>query len=270
MAIATGTALTIASLAATAATTGASFTQASKQKKMQQKAEREAETALAEAKQKLGVNYYKGLSLQKEPFERAREAILSSQQQALQAAQEAETRGVAATAGRLAMAGQEAQRGIAMTQAEKLQQLEQLAAAEESRIAGLQGNILLEEAAGAQLAARDAEERRQLATQQAMAGVGKFMEQAASLSPLFEKTGGARQLDRAQRMAKRTGQYGELKDLQNTISQQSFIDGINVSGVGGMSELEFIDFMGQQNRQFGRQMRQDLGLTAFNPFKLNQ
>ena len=185
MAIATGTALTIASLAATAATTGASFAQASKQKKMQQKAEREADIALAEAKQKLDVNYYKGLSLQKEPFERAREAILSSQQQALQAAQEAETRGVAATAGRAIMAGQEAQRGIAMTQAQRLQELEQLAAAEQSRIAGLQGDILLEEAAGAELAARNAEERRQLASQQAMAGVGSLIKQGAALAPLF-------------------------------------------------------------------------------------
>jgi len=187
MAIATGTALTIASLAATAATTGASFAQASKQKKLQQKAEREAEMTLAKAKKELDVNYYKGLSLQKEPFERAREAIISSQQQAIQAAQESETRGLAATTGRAVMAGQEAQRGIAMTQAERLQQLEKLVAGEEARIAGVQGQISLQEAAGAQLAAKDAEERRQLATQQAMAGVGSLIQQGAALAPLFQK-----------------------------------------------------------------------------------
>ena len=111
---------TVAGLAATAATTTGSFIQASKQKKMQQKAEREADEALARAKKTLDVNYYKGLSLQKEPYERAREAILSQQAQALQAGQEAETRGLAATAGRTVMAGQEAQRGIAMTYGEKL------------------------------------------------------------------------------------------------------------------------------------------------------
>ena len=178
---------TAASLAATAATTTGSFIQASKQKKMQQKAEREADEALARAKKTLDVNYYKGLSLQKEPYERAREAILSQQAQALQAGQEAETRGLAATAGRTVMAGQEAQRGIAMTQAERLQQLKQLAAAEESRIAGLQGAILLEEVAGAQLAARNAEKARQLATQQGMQGVGSFIQQGAQLAPLFGK-----------------------------------------------------------------------------------
>lgn len=176
---------TAAGLAATAATTTGSFVQASKQKKLQQKAEREAEETLAAAKKILDVNYYKGLSLQKEPYERAREAILSSQQQAIQAAQEAETRGLAATAGRTVMAGQEAQRGIAMAYGEKLSELEKLAAAEESRLAGLQAQILLEESAGAQLAARDAEEARQLATQQAMAGVGSFIQQGIQLAPLF-------------------------------------------------------------------------------------
>lgn len=182
---------TAAALAATAATTTSSFVQASKQKKLQQKAEREADEALAKAKKTLDVNYYKGLSLQKEPYERAREAILSQQAQALQAAQEAETRGLAATAGRTVMAGQEAQRGIAMTYGEKLSELEKLAAAEESRIAGVQGAILLEEVAGAQLAARDAEEARQLATQQAMQGVGSLIKQGAQLAPLFGKADGA-------------------------------------------------------------------------------
>jgi hypothetical protein len=208
---------TAASLAATAATTGASFAQASKQKKLQQKAEREADMALAEAKQKLDVNYYKGLSLQKEPYERAREAILSQGAQALQAAQEAETRGVAATAGRAIMAGQEAQRGIAMSQAERLQQLEKLAAAEESRIAGLQGDILLEEAAGAQLAARDAEERRQLASQQAMAGVGSLIQQGAALAPLFEKGADTFNPSQATFQETQTVFTPELASMQTTI-----------------------------------------------------
>ena len=138
---------TAAGLAISAGTAGASFAQASKQKKMQQKAEREADKALADARKRLDVNYYEGLSLQKEPYERAREAILASQQQAVQAAQEAETRGLAATAGRAVMAGQEAQRGVAGVQAERLLGLEKLAAGEEARLGGLQAEISLEEVA---------------------------------------------------------------------------------------------------------------------------
>lgn len=263
------TAATIASLAATAATTTASFVQASKQKKMLQKAEREAETSLEEAKQILDVNYYKGLSLQKEPYEKAREAILSQQAQALQAAQEAETRGLAATAGRTVMAGQEAQRGIAMAYGEKLSELEKLAAAEESRIAGAQGLISLEEVAGAQLAARDAEEARQLATQQAMAGVGSFIQQGAQLAPLYEKNAANRQLGRIERINERTGEYGSLQDIKDVLAQQGTLKGIDVSGVGGMSDLEFQDFIGQQSGDFGRAFRSDvLNLNAFNPFSI--
>ncbi len=185
MAIATGTALTIAGLAATAAQTGASFAQASKQKKMQQKAEREADKALAEARKELDKNFYEGLSLQKEPYERAREAMLASGQQALQAGVEGETRGAAATAGRVAMAQGGTQRDIAGAQAERLLGLEKLAAGEDARLAGLQAEISLEEVAGKQLQAREAEQRMQLASKQAMAGVGSMIQQGAALAPLF-------------------------------------------------------------------------------------
>ena len=178
---------TAAGLAATAATTGASFAQASKQKKMQQKAEREADKALADARKKLDVNFYEGLSLQKEPYERAREAMLASGQQALQAAQEGETRGAAATAGRVAMTQGAAQRDIAGAQAERLLGLEKLAAGEDARLAGLQAEISLEEVAGKQLQAREAEQRKQLASQQALAGVGSMIQQGAALAPLFGK-----------------------------------------------------------------------------------
>jgi hypothetical protein len=181
---------TAAGLAATAATTGASFAQASKQKKMQQKAEREADKALADARKKLDVNFYEGLSLQKEPYERAREAMLASGQQALQAAQEGETRGAAATAGRVAMAQGASQRDIAGAQAERLLGLEKLAAGEDARLAGLQAEISLEEVAGKQLQAREAEQRKQLASQQAMAGVGSMIQQGAALAPLFGSGGG--------------------------------------------------------------------------------
>lgn len=179
----------IPSIIASAVSTGASFIQASKQKKMQQKAEREADKALADARKKLDVNFYEGLSLQKEPYERAREAMLASGQQALQAAQEGETRGAAATAGRVAMAQGAAQRDIAGAQAERLLGLEKLAAGEEAKLAGMQAEISLEEVAGKQLQAREAEQRKQLASQQALAGVGSMIQQGAALAPLFGTAG---------------------------------------------------------------------------------
>ena len=107
------TTATIVSLAATAATTAGSFIQASKQKKLQKEAEAEADRALADARKKLDVNFYEGLSIQKEPYELAREALLSSGAQAIQAGVEGSERGAAATAGRVQMAQQQGQREIA-------------------------------------------------------------------------------------------------------------------------------------------------------------
>lgn len=223
MALATGTALTIASLAATAATTAGSFAQASKQRKLQQKAEREADIALAEAKKELDVNYYKGLSLQKEPYERAREALLSQGAQAVQAAQEAESRGLAATAGRVAMAQTGAQRDIAAAQAERLLGLEKLAAGEESRLAGLQSGISLQEVAGAQLAARDAQEARQRATQQGMAGVGSLIQQGAQLAPLFGKASDTFDPSQATALETQMTFNPQLEAMQTTIDQSGRI-----------------------------------------------
>lgn len=261
------TASTIVSLGLAAAKTGTSFAQASKQKKIQQKAEREADKFMADARKKLDVNFYEGLSLQKEPYERAREARLASGQQALQAAQEGETRGAAATAGRVEMAQGAAQRDIAGAQAERLLGLEKLAAGEDARIAGLLSDLDLQEAEGAQIAAREAAINRAAASQQAFEGVGEFIGAGLEALPLYQKDAAARQLGRSQRIAGRTGQYSGLQDIKNTVSQQGMIDGVDVSAVGGMSDLEFKDFMSQQSRSFGRAMRKDaLGLSGFNPF----
>lgn len=263
------TATTIIGLGLAAAKSGAGFVQASKQKKMQQKAEREADKFMADARKKIEVNYYEGLSLQKEPYERAREAMLASGQQALQAGVEGETRGAAATVGRVQMAQGAAQRDVAGAQAERLLGLEKLAAGEDSRIAGLLSELDLEEAEGAQIAAAEAAKNRAAAVQQGVEGVGDFLGVGLEALPLYQQGAGARQLGRSQRINKRTGQYGELQDIQNTISQKGSIDGVDVSGVGGMSELEFKDFMGQQSKSFGREVRKGtLGLGGFNPFNI--
>jgi hypothetical protein len=95
-------------LAVTAGTTTMSFVQAGNQKKAQRQAERDADQAMQEARKKLEVNYYDTLSIQKEPYELEREALLSQGAQAIQAGVESE-RGAAATAGRVQMAMNEGQ-----------------------------------------------------------------------------------------------------------------------------------------------------------------
>ena len=120
-------------LATTAATTGMSFAQAGKQRKAMRQAERDADEAMQAARKKLEVNVFDQLSIQKEPYELEREALLSQGAQAIQAGVESE-RGATTTAGRIQMAQQEGQAGIRSAMGQELQGLERLSAQEEGRL----------------------------------------------------------------------------------------------------------------------------------------
>ncbi len=143
-----------------------SFSEAKKQKNAMKKAQAAAAKATAQAKKELSVNYMKGLSIAKEPYELEREALLQAGAQALQVGVEGETRGAAATAGQVLMAQQAAQAQQRAAMSREMQQLEQLAAQEESRLGTARATIDLGEAAGAQKAAQDAALRAQFYKQQ--------------------------------------------------------------------------------------------------------
>jgi len=174
-------------MATTAATTGMSFAQAGKQRRMQRQAESEAEKAMAEARKKLEVNYYEALGIQKEPYELQREALLQQGAMGVEAGREGDVRGAAATVGRVQMAQQEAQAGIRTAMGQELTDLAKLTAAEESRLRDVGVGLDLEEVAGAQLAAANAQEMGAQAVQQGMQGITSLGQQVASLAPLYEK-----------------------------------------------------------------------------------
>jgi hypothetical protein len=176
MAVATAAVVGIAS---TLATTGMSFAQASKQKKALNRAERDAAEAMEAARKKLDVNVYDKLSIQKEPFELEREALLSQGAQAIQAGVESE-RGSAATAGRIQMAQQEAQAGVRTAMGQQLQNLEQMSAQEDARNRDIGVNLDLEEVEGAQTAAANAQELRAQSIQQGFEGVQSFTTELTS------------------------------------------------------------------------------------------
>lgn len=175
-----------AGLAATAASTGMSFVQAGKQKQAQRNAERDADQAMQEARKKLEINFYDSLSIQKEPYELEREALLSQGAQAIQAGVESE-RGAAATAGRIQMAQQEGQAGVRSAFGQELSGLERLSAQEDSRLRDIGTQLDLGEVEGAQMAAANAAELSAQATQQGFQGVMSMGQQAAQFVPLFAK-----------------------------------------------------------------------------------
>lgn len=269
----------VVGIAATAGTTAMSFTQAGKQRKLQRQAESEAAAAMDAARKKLDVNFYEQLAIQKEPYELEREALLSAGAQAIEAGKESE-RGAAATAGRVYMGQQAAQRQIAGAMGQEMAGLEKLTASEDARLAGLQAGISLEEAQGAQLAARDAQEAANKATKEGIEGVTSFAGQVASALPLFAKTPSARQFGKIQKDymdAAKSGKLGyEFRDdngapipFQQAMSKMSGF-GIDMSGVSGMSPLQFQDYLSKQNASGLKNIRK----TGFvgdpiNPFDIN-
>ena len=139
------------------------------------KAQAAAAKATAQAKKELSVNYMKGLSIAKEPYELEREALAQAGASALQAGVEGDQRGAGAVAGRVLMAQQQQQAQQRAAMSKEMSQLERLAAQEESRLGTARATVDLGEAAGAQKAAQDAammaQYNKQQGMQQAVKGV---------------------------------------------------------------------------------------------------
>jgi len=178
-----------AGLAATGATTGMSFFQANKQKKLQKEAEAEADKMMASARARLDVNYMDALSVQKEPYELQREAMIAQGAQTIDAAQESE-RGAAAAAGRVQMAQDIAQGDIRTAMGKELTEIERLKIAEDARLRDLQTQLDLGEVEGQMMKARNAQEMAAQATAQGFEGVTSMATQAANMIPLYPNLGG--------------------------------------------------------------------------------
>lgn len=180
-AIATGTAAVAGSIS--------SFSQVARQNKKMRLAEAEADRAMKEARKRLDVNVYEALSIQKEPYELAREAAMVAGTQGLQAGMEGETRGAAATAGRVAMAQAAEQAKIRSAMGQELQGIQQQIVNEEGRLKDIGMGLDLQEAAGAQQAAADAEKARAAALQQGFEGLVQAGTTAMSMAPLYSDAG---------------------------------------------------------------------------------
>ena len=189
---ATVSAATIAAgvgFAASAASTAVSLSQAKKQREAQVDAEDQADKALDAAREKLEVNYLEGLSIQKEPYELQREALLAGGAQALQAAQSGE-RGASAAAGRVAIAQQAGQAEIRTAMGREMADLELMGLKEESRLRDAQASLDVREAEGATLAAQQASIAAAQANQGAVSGFGGMVTSAGSAIPEYLNTGG--------------------------------------------------------------------------------
>ena len=234
--------IAIAGLAITVGTTTASFIQANKQKDLQKDAEKKAEQAMKDARAALGVNYFEDLAINKEAYELERDATLQAQAGALQALQESGQRGVAGGVGRLAIAGQQQQAKTRTAMAKELGDLEKLTAQEESRLRDLGVQLDLEEVAGAQQAAAQAQEMRAAKIGEGIQGIGSIAQQGMSMVPLYQQN------QAAQRAAigKMAGTESGLSTLKNTFDPNSMSPSMMDNNPFNINASQFGDAVTQQ------------------------
>lgn len=186
--MALGTAAAIAGVASSAIGTGMSFAQANAQKKAMKAADAKAAQYMADARKRLEVNYMDELAINKEPYQREREAMLAAGAQAMEASVEGSERGAAANTGRILAAQQQAQGDIRDQMNRDLFNLEAASAEEDSRLRDAQAQLDMGEAAGAQQASADAAAARQAALAQGIQGAVNTVSGLIQLPSLYGKT----------------------------------------------------------------------------------
>ncbi len=174
----------IAGVAISAGTTAVSFAQANKEKNKQMEYEREADEALAKARESLKVNYAEQMSIKKEPYNAEREMLLSQGAMITEAAALSD-RGAAAAAGQVYAGQQRAQANITDRQTDELYNIENAILEEESRLRDVNVSLDMAELQGNQQAAADARLAAQQATQQGMQGIANTAAQGLSMVPLY-------------------------------------------------------------------------------------
>ena len=196
------TAIAIGGLALSAGSTAASFVQAANQKKNAAQAQRDAEKAMIEARRKLEPNYYAKLAVNKEPYYLQMEAASQEAAQAIEAARE-QPRGVAATAGRVQMAINDMGGDIRGAMSKEMSELDKLKAQEDSRLRDIGVQLDLEEVAGQQQMAADAQAAAAAATSQGWQGVTSMGQQALQLVPLYAGGGAGKEARQQRRIENR-------------------------------------------------------------------
>ena len=235
------------SIAATATSAGMSFAQANKQKKAMQDAEADAEAAMAAARGKLDVNFAEQMSIKKEAYDLEREAMLVQGAMATEAGKESE-RGAAATAGKVYAAQQQGQAGIRTAMGDELTNIEGAILEEESRLRDLDVALDLEEVAGSQQAAADAQRAATAAKQQAIQSTISAVGQGISMAPLYGKNTGAQKAAVGAAAKSAEAPYADMNvgtkdaNIFNKNQQQYFGKNVGDLDFGSMSNRDFRAF----------------------------
>jgi hypothetical protein len=227
---------------------GLSFLSAGKARREANKAAEKASKALDEARKKLQVNYLKGLSVQKEPYELAREAGISTGAQIVQAAQEGDQRGVAAGATRAALAQQNLENRNRMAMGQELQGLQRAAALEDRRLQTQLSNLDLAEARGFQSMAADQRARQREANQAGAQGLVDTGQQLMKAAPLYAQDSNLTQLPNSGALVDNKALQDQIRlprDPNFGVESQIFVDPASLENTDLFKSVSIVD---NQNR----------------------
>jgi hypothetical protein len=150
-----------------------SLTEAAKQARAKSEADKAARAASDAALEKLNQNFFAGIQLPMEQYDRALRNVRAVLGQGLEGAKEGDVRNLAATVGRSGMVGKENVLDITSKAADDLYKLNVMKANADQNIAKNIGDFEMQRAKGAQLASMAAERARVAAMQQAMQQFGQ-------------------------------------------------------------------------------------------------
>lgn len=226
---------------------GMSFRQAAKQNQLAKEAQRAQAQAEADARKRLSQNAMKGLSIQKEPYELQREALLSAGGQAIEAGIESD-RGAAATAGRIYEQQAQEQGRVRSAMGQEQTEIDRLVREEESKLADMGMGVEMMKLKGAQLAEADSMKASKEATNQGFDSIASAAKQGIAAAPLYFKTQGARAYEDAIKFASETG-------VDNIGAVAAATPGLEATK--GMTPLQLQDFI-SQNPERGKLLLESL------------
>lgn len=229
--------------------TGLSFSQAASQRKLSEEAQRQADAAMEKARDRLDVNFAEGQSIKKEGYELEREANLAAGAQAMIASVEGDARGGAATAGRVLAQQNAAQAQTRVAMGDELTNIETSIMEEESRLRDLNVSLDLEEVAGNQQKASDAQRKASAATSQGIQqGIQTAGAAAAAFIPLYQEKI-QNQIDATGAMSLTPEQYAKFGNVKG--------GSMGEDAGKGFTNLDFDKIRGMDRGQF-KSFKKDL------------
>lgn len=175
----------VVGIATGVASTAKSFSDASKAKKAQDAANKEAARLMGDARKRAETDYFEGLQIPLDAYEKAFETTLTTDRQMVEALQEGDTRALAAGAGRVGVAAREGAEKTRIDMGQDLFNLDKMKAESKENIKQQLVGMDVGAAKDAKAEAAYQEQLRAQSIQQGISGIGQVAGTVGANAALF-------------------------------------------------------------------------------------